>query len=457
MRSFARVPDQFDLPAAFRLIRPNKATRGLTQGEPRTPESSAEAAPRFGHDFSRVPVSSGAGAIQAKLTVNAPGDIYEQEAERTAEQVMRMPEPRLQRACACGGSCSGCQTPATKAAAALGPDQAPPVVYEALSRPGQSLDPSASRCLGDRFGYDFSHVRVHTDTTAAAAARAVSARAFTVGRDIVFAADQYSPATSVGRRLLAHELTHVAQQTAPAEGTARVTQPSAVRLARDKDKTILEGEGKTGATTVDKATEVRRIIIKTLSDPKSQLYPYIKGKLDKLKPDKTSYSIDDPAVFAHDYREHAKKRNIHIDPSVKDEDLVREVGGFYDPAKRAIHLKTRSDYCAAFHETMHSLSSPDALSSNLGGFLMEGLTQYFTDVAFQEQTQDVCHGHKYGDQLKCATKLVGDMHFDVMARLFFKDDANVFTAIATHIGAKDIAALQAMDSATICARLSRSR
>ncbi len=454
MRRFARVRDEFHLPATFSRSRPNKVTGGLAHGEPRTPGPSAGVWPHFGHDLRPLPVSP--GPIQAKLTVNAPGDIYEEEAERTAEQVMRMPEPQLRRARACGGSCSECQPPAAKGAAALGSDQAPPVVHEALSRPGQPLDASASRFLEPRFGYDFGHVRVHTDNVAAAAARAVSARAFTVGRDIVFAANEYSPATAEGRHLLAHELTHVAQQTAPAQA-ARVTQAWGVRLARDKDKTVLESEGKTGATTVDEAKEVRRVILATLSDPKSQLYPYIKDKLDKLKPDKTSYNIEDVPVFAHDYREYAKKRHIAIDPSLKDEDLVRDVGGFYDPAKRAIYLKTRSDYCAAFHETMHSLSTPDALSTFLGGFLMEGLTQYFTDVVFQEQTQDVCHRHKYGDQLKCATKLVSDMHFDVIARLFFKDDMNVLTAIAAHVGVKDTAALQALDSATICARLSRSR
>jgi hypothetical protein len=457
MRSFARVPDQFHLPATFSLIRPNPITDELTQGVMRRPESTAETLPHVGHDLSRVPVSPGAGVIQAKLTVNAPGDSYEQEAERKAEQVMRLPDAQLQRACACGGSCSGCQRSATKGAATLGADQAPPVVHEALSRPGQSLDPSASQFMEARFGHDFSHVRVHTDNVAAEAARAVSARAFTVGRDIVFAADQYSPTTTEGRRLLAHELTHVAQQTAPAHGMARAAQPSAVRLARDKDKTVLEGEGKTGGTTVDKATEVRRVILKTLSDPKSQLYPYIKDKLDLLKPEKTSYNIDDPSVFAGKYRPYAEKRHVHIDPSITDEALVREIGGFYDPSKRAIYLKLRSNYCDAFHETMHSLSSPDALSTFLGGFLMEGLTQYFTDIVFQEQTQDVCHRHNYGDQLKCATKLVGEMHFDPMAKLFFKGDGNVLTAIAARVGAKDSAGLQAMDSAAICARLSRSR
>jgi hypothetical protein len=66
--------------------------------------------------------------------------------------------------------------------------------------------------MEDRFGHDFSRVRVHTDTRAAASARAVSATAYTVGHDIVFANNQYRPATPDGGLLLAHELAHVVQQ-----------------------------------------------------------------------------------------------------------------------------------------------------------------------------------------------------------------------------------------------------
>jgi hypothetical protein len=62
-----------------------------------------------------------------------------------------------------------------------------------------------------RFGQDFSKVRVHTDSRAARSARDLNARAFTLGRDIVMGAGQYSPGTSEGKRLLAHELTHVIQ------------------------------------------------------------------------------------------------------------------------------------------------------------------------------------------------------------------------------------------------------
>lgn len=77
---------------------------------------------------------------------------------------------------------------------------------------GQPLPESARTYFEPRFGYDFSQVRIHTDAPAAESARAVNALAYTVAADVVFGAEQYAPETTDGKRLLAHELTHVVQQ-----------------------------------------------------------------------------------------------------------------------------------------------------------------------------------------------------------------------------------------------------
>lgn len=183
------------------------------------------APPHFGHDFSRIPVSlPNAGAIQTKLAINKPGDQYEQEADRIAEQVMRTPEPKLQRACACGGACPKCKAEQlspererfqTKRVRAGDTEQVsvPQIVHEVLQAPGQPLDSASRASMEPRFGHDFSQVRVHTDTKAAESARAVNALAYTVGQDVVFGASQFSPGTAAGQKLLAHELTHTVQQT----------------------------------------------------------------------------------------------------------------------------------------------------------------------------------------------------------------------------------------------------
>jgi hypothetical protein len=102
--------------------------------------------------------------------------------------------------------------------------EAPAVVHDVLRTPGQPLEPGARAMMESRLGHDFSRVRVHTDAHAAESARSVDALAYTVGRDVVFGARQYSPGTPAGQRLLAHELVHVTQQeqTTSTSGTLAV-------------------------------------------------------------------------------------------------------------------------------------------------------------------------------------------------------------------------------------------
>ncbi len=93
---------------------------------------------------------------------------------------------------------------------------APVSVNRVLARSGRPLDAALQQDMESRFGHDFSRMRVHSDGTAEQSARDVSAYAYTVGRDVVFGAGQFAPATHAGRRLLAHELTHVVQQSGAA-------------------------------------------------------------------------------------------------------------------------------------------------------------------------------------------------------------------------------------------------
>jgi hypothetical protein len=110
---------------------------------------------------------------------------------------------------------------------------APAIVHEVLSEPGKPLDASTRAFFEPRFGWDFSQVRVHTDARAAASAKAVAARAYTVGNHIVFRNDEFNRSGVEGRTLLAHELAHVVQQDASpsagfAERGAATPSPSTV-------------------------------------------------------------------------------------------------------------------------------------------------------------------------------------------------------------------------------------
>jgi hypothetical protein len=115
----------------------------------------------------------------------------------------------------------------------------PAVVQAALARDGQPLDQGIKAEMEARLGHDFSQVRIYTDALAARSADAVNARAYTVGSDIVFGAHQFAPATVIGKRLLAHELTHVLQQShataeprlsAPSDAHEREARAAAIRV-----------------------------------------------------------------------------------------------------------------------------------------------------------------------------------------------------------------------------------
>lgn len=171
------------------------------------------------------------GALQAKLTVSKPDDSYEQEADRVADQVVRMAKPAGHELHPQGPAVSpmlqrqessfppdaeeklkGGQSVQRKAE-----DESavsPPVEAQlnAASAAGRRLPSTVQTFMEDRFGAGFDHVRIHTDADAAQLSRSLHAEAFTHGSHIYFGAGRFSPASDDGKRLLAHELTHTIQQ-----------------------------------------------------------------------------------------------------------------------------------------------------------------------------------------------------------------------------------------------------
>jgi hypothetical protein len=91
--------------------------------------------------------------------------------------------------------------------------EAPDIVDHAIHSGGSPMDDDTQSFMENRFGYDFGHVKIHNDSLAASSAQSINALAYTSGNDIVFNQGQYSPDTTTGKKLLAHELTHVVQQS----------------------------------------------------------------------------------------------------------------------------------------------------------------------------------------------------------------------------------------------------
>lgn len=172
-----------------------------------------------------------AGLIQAKLTVGAPNDAFEQEADRVADRVMRMPDPQLQREPLKEEDERLRKKELAGASYELGPDAEKQV--QSLQGGGRPLPETVRAFMEPRFGVDFGSVRLHTDASAAESARAIDAQAYTLGRNIVFGEGRYAPDTSEGKHLLAHELTHVVQQGVGLgkgpENLSRTRQPTIQR------------------------------------------------------------------------------------------------------------------------------------------------------------------------------------------------------------------------------------
>jgi hypothetical protein len=157
---------------------------------------------------------------QAKIEIGRPNDKFEQEADRIADKIMKIEEPRAQRLC------SQCEDNLRRQSleeqgniqakrVEVQTTEATPDLESRISAmwsSGHPLPAVQRSFMERRFGANFANVRVHTDSNAAQLSKELNAEAFTHGKDVYFGGGKYNPGTSTGNRLLAHELTHVVQQ-----------------------------------------------------------------------------------------------------------------------------------------------------------------------------------------------------------------------------------------------------
>ncbi|HEU4597714.1 MAG TPA: DUF4157 domain-containing protein [Pyrinomonadaceae bacterium] len=173
----------------------------------------------------------------------------------------------IQRKCDCGthtfggGKCDACgkeqgvlQRRKARGTETSGARQTvPQSVRDVVGSPGRPLDTSTRALMESRFGHDFSHVRIHTDTRAAESSEAVNAHAYTLGSHITFGAGRYAPETTEGRRLLGHELTHVLQQTA-SRGAASSSGAHAEQEAEQNGLRLVAGHAGLEASAAPSGT-----------------------------------------------------------------------------------------------------------------------------------------------------------------------------------------------------------
>jgi hypothetical protein len=252
-------------------------------------ESTTNEIARFGHDFTQIPVCPKIPVrIQAKLTVNTPGDIYEQEADLLADEVMRTPENGVLPGMEMSNETWGrsvqqmCAEPGEgerniqRKEAAEGPPTVTPAIaarLDATRGSGEPLPKLVRSFMESRFGVDFSGVRVHTGSKAAWLNQELCSQAFTRQRDIYFGAGKYKPESAAGKRLLAHELAHVVQQeSGPATVRRKIKCDPQASLSAS-----LFSKGVTGFTESDKvydhprggaATFEQELLIDMLASPR---------------------------------------------------------------------------------------------------------------------------------------------------------------------------------------------
>ncbi|MDY9927086.1 DUF4157 domain-containing protein [Methanosarcina sp.] len=305
-------------------------------------------------------------ALQAKLRISQPNDIYEQEADRVAEGVMKMPDPVLRRKCTtCGkeekkafqAKESPAQFPGTR------DHENPPLVHEVLQSPGRPLDPATRAFMEPLFGYDFSRVRVHSGGAAERSAQDLNAHAYTVGHNIVFDAGRLAPSTYEGQRLIAHELMHVVQQSSSGQ-----VKPAFI----DRSSDHFERQADNVSTAIMNLrlsqTGVQPAMVKILANP-SMLSGVIQRKpAPDAKPVRENRARLDR--LARDPREaHRAWKGLNIqDRFIILDSMARRYGAAFADQFREVAQRGKPDFSVTYWQP-RSGPTPEQLRAGGWGFL----------------------------------------------------------------------------------------
>jgi hypothetical protein len=325
-----------------------------------------------------------------RLVIGGAGDRAEREADHISEKALQS------------------RTYLVQEGFALGRQTDPACVNQIFKSSGEPLDSGTRDLLEPRLGFDLGRVRIHADHAAAENSLAVSARAFALGNHIAFGHDQYSPGTSDGIKLLAHELVHVMQY---AESPAPVLLRSPLLAGKANQEF-----GDSDAALIDKAIA------------ESPIKDFIPVK--ELKKLAGNVDTEDPVVFEKQFEKYQKShKDVETDAS--------QVPGFVDrEAKKPIKLRlpgksSKGDlvraatFEAAVHEVLH-LNSHTDFQNHFGHNYNEGVTEHFSELVLGES------GKAYREQIKLADGLISALGADgekQVGKAFFKGDKEPYRTI----------------------------
>jgi hypothetical protein len=198
-------------------------------------------------------------------------------------------------------------------------------------------------------------------------------------------------------------------ETAKKEHEKRLAPPPLDLFPLD----VFKRAGVTATTRVSKTTAS---LIQTVLERSRALRPYIGQKLRKILIPRNFVHHDFDAEFNNAYTS-LHKIVIPVGSAEEKELITRR--GFYHPQTNAIHLRPNANVGHALHEAIHKFASK-GFRNVFGGYLDEGVTQYFTDLVLVEQGLGKMTTHAYGDQLRCANQLIGLSNPDIIARAYFQ-------------------------------------
>ena len=339
--------------------------------------------------------------------INPPNDIYEQEADAMADKVMRMSaneniffQPStnsIQRKCE---HCEEEEEKLQRKESFPGEMNLSPQTenyINSLDGKGRSLSNNEKNFFEPRFGHDFSNVKIHTGSEANESANGLNALAYTHNNNIVFGRNQYHLNTAAGKRLMAHELTHVVQNKRASKNQVRAKDFSS-----------------TGRANEDTPAIINAVVVKS-----NMLQKYV--GLDRIKAallNSKNYKV----IEKYELEEYGKK--------CKQGGSLDSAGGFFcrdvqdvkdKNLKGDIFVVRYLELAYVIHEFMHKLSGL-TVKNILGIFINEGITQYFTDLFLAEGKYDILTDHGYLDNLKCANKIASKTDEETIAKAYFNND-----------------------------------
>jgi len=262
-----------------------------------------------------------------------------------------------------------------------------------------------------QLGHNFSRVRIHNDSRSSVVADSLNARAFTVGSDVVFARGEYAPQSVGGKKLLAHELTHVVQQS------------------RTSTPTVQRSPNVNPIQTFDTGGAHDKDIEKLIAN--SNLKKYMTKAWKTLT---GNYEYIDPSAFQAAYDAYSKKKSVDkedvdevpgfVDRTVTPQIKLRRPGTSNQPGKKSQPVAAATVE-AAIHETVH-INSQESFQADFTHATNEGVTEYFTEMAMGNS------GHVYRDQLNLAAGLIAALGSDgerLVAEAFFGGKRELYQKI----------------------------